>query len=894
MFILVCLLIIVPCAAAEDEDNIRLAFTQQCLHRTPILQDNDNQNLTDDTVGEGRLFGIFINTTLYWQITESIDTYIADLESDGWRVVLYAAEGGTSHKSNSAQWTAEDFLCELEAARQLRESLKNEYVQGMVGCILTGELPAGWVEDQVGSGTGSPVDLFFRDMDSQWNDTDGNGLLDENLPIEGDCKPEIWMSRLYASSLDDEDEVTLMKNYFSKNHAYRIGELTLPKRALDYIDDKWTSYGFGVRFYDEITQVNDNSTTTASDYLVRLAEGYDLIRVSVHGLRSSYNDDEVGYGHSFENNDKPTTYAYYNQIKNVDPCCFFYDVFSCGTFKWWTTNYMDGWYAFSHSYGLVSWGLLQPHGTEVFYTTISQGKCLGESQLIYLSQWISVDFGMFGDPTLAPGRPRKWSLMYVDISAVGNNSGTNWKDAYHSLQGALSVASWGTEIHVGQGIYMPDKGASVSLGDRVATFQLRNGVVIKGGYEGFGEMDPNARDISLYKTTLSGEIGSPDVNDNSYHIVTANNVGAAAVLDGFTITGSYADINDSNMNDCGGGINMSRSSPTITDCAIINNYAKCGGGMFAESDSRPIINDCQFSYNIAIDGGGSANENFSSPIFNNCHFFENETRSNGGGIYNNYYCNPIMNDCTFINNYAEYGGGMFNDRASPILAKCKFSENQANSNGGGIYNRNYCETLLTNCTFEKNKADGYGGGIYNYFSNPNLTNCIISENLAVLYGGGLYNTFSNSILTNCTISGNSADRGDIIFNQSTSRPSLANCIVWRNKLNEIYDFGDSVTVVSYSDVEGGWSGEGEFNINENPEFTAAENGDYHLRSKAGRWSWARQSWIQDDITSPCIDAGDPNTPIGLEPFPNGGIINMGAYGGTPQASKSITTINSRY
>ncbi|MHC4360988.1 MAG: right-handed parallel beta-helix repeat-containing protein, partial [Planctomycetota bacterium] len=45
-------------------------------------------------------------------------------------------------------------------------------------------------------------------------------------------------------------------------------------------------------------------------------------------------------------------------------------------------------------------------------------------------------------------------------------------------------------------------------------------------------------------------------------------------------------------------------------------------------------------------------------------------------------------------------------------------------------------------------------------------------------------------------------------------------------------------------------------------------------------------WVTDDVTSPCIDAGDPATPLGDEPSPNGGIINMGAYGGTSQASKS--------
>jgi len=63
-------------------------------------------------------------------------------------------------------------------------------------------------------------------------------------------------------------------------------------------------------------------------------------------------------------------------------------------------------------------------------------------------------------------------------------------------------------------------------------------------------------------------------------------------------------------------------------------------------------------------------------------------------------------------------------------------------------------------------------------------------------------------------------------------------------------------------------------------------GDYHLKSQAGRWDPNGASWVQDDVTSPCVDAGDPDTPIGYEPFPSGGVINMGAYGGTAEASKS--------
>jgi hypothetical protein len=63
-------------------------------------------------------------------------------------------------------------------------------------------------------------------------------------------------------------------------------------------------------------------------------------------------------------------------------------------------------------------------------------------------------------------------------------------------------------------------------------------------------------------------------------------------------------------------------------------------------------------------------------------------------------------------------------------------------------------------------------------------------------------------------------------------------------------------------------------------------GDYHLKSQAGRWDPNSQSWVQDDVTSPCIGAGDPNSPIGDEPEPNGGRINIGAYGGMAEASKS--------
>jgi hypothetical protein len=102
--------------------------------------------------------------------------------------------------------------------------------------------------------------------------------------------------------------------------------------------------------------------------------------------------------------------------------------------------------------------------------------------------------------------------------------------------------------------------------------------------------------------------------------------------------------------------------------------------------------------------------------------------------------------------------------------------------------------------------------------------------------------------------------------------------------------------ISYCNVSGGKAGVnvesgctldwGVGNIDADPYFVDPTNDDFHLKSQAGRWESESQVWIQDDVTSPCIDAGDPMSPIGWELFPNGGFINMGAYGGTPEASKT--------
>jgi len=295
--------------------------------------------------------------------------------------------------------------------------------------------------------------------------------------------------------------------------------------------------------------------------------------------------------------------------------------------------------------------------------------------------------------------------------------------------------------------------------------------------------------------------------------------------------------------------------------------------------------------------------------------FTGNTASRGGGIYNGL-TNTTISNCTFRENAAGGGGGggMYNSLSSPKLSECTFVKNVSKAEGGGISDTSYGSprgaATLTNCRFVSNSAVK-GGGICIAHSRPTLTNCMFIGNSGDFGGASAHYDLAIATYSKCTFAANSAQYGKAISCSSwwyTLRPNiirLNKCIIWDGG-QEIYNDsnsiitpeppcppasqeessneGNSIITIIYSDVQGGWPGPG--NIDVEPYFADPCNGDYHLKSEAGRWEPSSQNWVQDDVTSPCIDAGNRNSPIGLEPFPNGGVINMGAYGGTAEASKS--------
>jgi parallel beta-helix repeat protein/predicted outer membrane repeat protein len=583
-------------------------------------------------------------------------------------------------------------------------------------------------------------------------------------------------------------------------------------------------------------------------------------------------------------------------------------------------------------------------------------------QVVALCLWLVVGSACMG------------KVIYVDANAPGVNNGSSWTDAYNYLQDALADAQGSVkpvEVRIAQGIYKPDENTLYPDGseNQSALFKLINGVTIRGGYAGFGQPDPNKRDISAYCTILSGDIDDNDepesgevIGDNSRCIVNGSETDDTAVLDGVTIIGGYGGLGS-----FGGGMYIEQGSPTIAHCTFKSNRAEySGGGICCEWNSNPTLTDCTFIGNSASGCGGgictwerltltrcnfdgnSASRgggiyNASSPILIDCRFSRNIASDFGGGIGSYDFGLATMvgckfeknwapegggigviegatelTDCIFIENSGYTGGGIWNDGSRLSLLGCTFAGNSADNGGAVFYGSDF-----TNCTFIDNSASVNGGAIIaDPWRGLSLANCGFRGNSAGNLGGGIFQEYSRSCMgglavTNCTFVANSAKEGTTLVSFGSScvsgNPSLvvANCIV-ADGGDQIWNDEYMNVTISYSDIRGGQAsvydpcnavvwGEGNIDVdpcfvdpgywdpNGTPEDANDDfwvDGDYHLKSQAGRWDANEGRWVIDDVTSPCIDAGDPMTPIGYEPFPNGGIINMGAYGGTAEASKS--------
>ena len=272
-------------------------------------------------------------------------------------------------------------------------------------------------------------------------------------------------------------------------------------------------------------------------------------------------------------------------------------------------------------------------------------------------------------------------VIYVNALANSNGTGASWGTAYKDLQPALAAAaavagpSHPVEVWVAQGTYWTSPQSSPQ---RSAAFELHDNVAILGGFSG-SESQKSQRHPLAFQTILSGDIlrndtarqdnnylnsTEPSRIDNSYHVVHGTDVHASAKLDGFQITGGYANGAPSTSDSTGGGLLLDgTSNPTISRCVFINNYASGEGGAI-ESHNRDslVIASCRFLHNTAGRGGALL-----------------LGRSNGPGEIGLGL--PRIMNCTFNFNHSGYGGAFLMLSVDAKLYNCTVSGDSSGAYG---------------------------------------------------------------------------------------------------------------------------------------------------------------------------------------------------------------------
>ena len=386
--------------------------------------------------------------------------------------------------------------------------------------------------------------------------------------------------------------------------------------------------------------------------------------------------------------------------------------------------------------------------------------------------------------------------------------------------------------------------------------------------------------------------------------------GCDVLLDGCVITRNRALS--------GAGIWASGSTLELNDCSVRGNVGLTGIGVYA-FDSTCVIADSAFEDNVAdgnsFDRGGGlyldgtatlssctirgngapavgVNDGRGGGIYgvgtitaDGCTIEDNRAYVAGGGIHGT----GSYSNCTIRGNAGGFGGGVY---ASPpagslTLTDCVVSDNTALSRpgdggqGGGVYG----PAQLEGCRLEGNTAwheldDSLGGGA----SGATLIDCEVLNNVAgneYHYGAGIGGGLYDCVAARCVLSGNQAigSVGPSVYpaqgggaasstlmsctllgNGGTPLGAgeggggaysciLTNCIVW-----DSHPFQTLASSATYCDVQGGEPGIG--NIDQDPLLWSLAQGDYHLRPG-----------------SPCIDAGDPTSPLD----PDGSRADIGAF-----------------
>lgn len=461
---------------------------------------------------------------------------------------------------------------------------------------------------------------------------------------------------------------------------------------------------------------------------------------------------------------------------------------------------------------------------------------------------------------LCSGSKSSASAVVVCVSPEGEADGDGTAERpYAAVQQALDAAPDGAIVQVSAGSYREN-----------LTMEARE-LDLRGGFDAAFSSRLPAEQV----TTLSG---------GARGSVLTISAGSRVRLSGFRLVEGSGNPDSEGQGAFGGGLHVSESDVEIEHCVFEDNdvvgsagesaLEHAGGAVFA-TDSAFQLRYSVVRANRAGRGAGIAAFGGKQRIVRSEVRDNVSTGDHGGGLYLASSDIVVLASEIRGNRSGEatgygWGGGIlvFDGESRAVLAYNTVSANSAPDSGSGVFIDDGAQAVLANELIYGNSCGSAAG--------------------AALYLDGLdLETPSAARVINSTIAEHRcADErpGYAILLEQRSALTLHNTIVWNasSEADPIAQDESSGVRATYTLAPTLLNGSG--NLQVDPLFADPASGDFHLRSSGGRY--AAGEWTRDREHSEAIDAGDPADDVGAESQPHGERVNLGAFGGTEQASRS--------
>lgn len=350
-------------------------------------------------------------------------------------------------------------------------------------------------------------------------------------------------------------------------------------------------------------------------------------------------------------------------------------------------------------------------------------------------------------------------VIYVNQAATGANDGATWSDAFIHLQDALLTARPGDDVWVAEGVYRPDQGAGIGVGDRDTYFLVPSETALFGGFRGT-ELALADRPSPIATTLLSGDLArddpaeippdpaAPHFSDNSRKVLWKSR--GARGLGGFTVSGGtelavlvgshdpttcvVTDLviegnvgqNAMGLSDCsalrirvannsvtGTGALTVSTPATISESVIVANRSASGpGGIYVAGRDSLIMRDTLVMNNVALRGGGLQNVGGPTVLIASSRFIGNEAECGGGALYLDEFSTIRVSNTLFASNHA--------------AGACPLSGAEFNRGGAALIYQGRFE--VDNSTFANNSAPGGGGALAFFQAEGYVHNSLVADN----------------------------------------------------------------------------------------------------------------------------------------------------------------------